>query len=48
MIVQPAANAGPILRVPIANGKFQGVIARHGPTGALVTRIRPLPAGAGV
>ena len=26
-IVQPAAIAGPILRVPIAIGKFQGVIA---------------------
>ena len=25
-IVQPAATAGPILRVPIAIGKFQGVI----------------------
>ena len=26
-IVQPAAIAGPILRVPIAAGKFHGVIA---------------------
>ncbi len=26
-IVQPEAIAGPILRVPIAAGKFQGVIA---------------------
>ena len=26
-IVQPAATAGPILRVPIAAGKFHGVIA---------------------
>ena len=26
-IVQPAASAGPILRVPIAAGKFHGVIA---------------------
>ena len=26
-IVQPAAIAGPILRVPIAIGKFHGVIA---------------------
>ena len=25
-IVQPAATAGPILRVPIAMGKFQGVM----------------------
>ncbi len=27
IIVQPAAKAGPILRVPMANGKFHGVIA---------------------
>ena len=27
IIVQPAANAGPILRVPMASGKFHGVIA---------------------
>ena len=27
IIVQPAATAGPILRVPIAIGKFHGVIA---------------------
>ena len=27
IIVQPAAIAGPILRVPIASGKFHGVIA---------------------
>ena len=32
-IVQPAAIAGPTLRVPIAIGKFQGVIIRQGPTG---------------
>src|SRR5881392_1076709 len=32
-IVQPAATAGPILRVPIARGKFHGVMSRHGPTG---------------
>ena len=44
--VQPAARAGPILRVPMASGKFHGVIARHGPTGSLVTRISPVPAGA--
>ena len=25
--VQPAASAGPILRVPMASGKFHGVIA---------------------
>jgi hypothetical protein len=27
IIVQPAANAGPIFRVPMASGKFHGVIA---------------------
>ena len=27
IMVQPAASAGPILRVPIASGKFHGVIA---------------------
>ena len=27
IIVQPAANAGPILRVPMASGKFHGVMA---------------------
>ena len=32
-LVQPAAMAGPSLRVPIAIGKFHGVISRHGPTG---------------
>ena len=34
-IVQPAAIAGPILRVPIASGKFHGVMKTHGPTGWL-------------
>ncbi len=46
MIVHPAATAGAILRVPMASGKFHGVIASTGPTGTLVTRIRPLPPGA--
>ncbi len=45
-IVQPAATAGPILRVPIAIGKFQGVIIRHGPTGCFMVRIRPAPLAA--
>src|SRR5690625_5523943 len=31
--VQPAASAGPILRVPIDSGKFHGVISSEGPTG---------------
>ena len=42
-IVQPAAIAGPILRVPMASGKFHGVISRHGPIGWRITRTRPFP-----
>ena len=42
-IVQPAATAGPILRVPIAIGKFQGVIIRQGPIGCCIVQTRPLP-----
>ena len=45
-MVQPAAMAGPILRVPIANGKFHGVIIRHGPTGCLSVSSRVAPLGA--
>ena len=45
-IVQPAAMAGPTLRVPIASGKFHGVMNRHGPTGFFRVRIRLPPAGA--
>lgn len=45
-LVQPAAMAGPILRVPIAIGKFHGVISRHGPTGCRTTRKRAPPPGA--
>ena len=33
--MQPAASAGAILRVIIAAGKFQGVIAAHTPIGSL-------------
>ena len=36
-MVQPAAMAGAILRVIIAIGKFQGVIATHTPMGCLST-----------
>ena len=39
-IVQPAAIAGPILRVPMASGKFHGVMNTHGPTGCLHRRAR--------
>ena len=45
-IVQPAATAGPILRVPIASGKFHGVMNRHGPTGFFTVSSRLPPAGA--
>ena len=41
--VQPAAMAGPILRVPMAMGKFQGVMNRQGPTGWRMTMTRPVP-----
>src|SRR5699024_11829769 len=44
--VHPAAMAGPILRVPIASGKFHGVISRLTPTGSLLTRNRDPPLGA--
>ncbi|EXI69825.1 MAG: hypothetical protein AW08_00318 [Candidatus Accumulibacter adjunctus] len=39
-IVQPAASAGPALRVIIAAGKFHGVIAAQTPIGSLLTRTR--------
>ena len=44
--VHPAASAGPILRLPIARGKFHGVTNRHGPTGRLRVSSRLLPSGA--
>ncbi len=45
-IVQPAASAGPILRVAIAAGKFHGVTSTHTPTGCCRTAIRLAPDGA--
>jgi hypothetical protein len=41
--VQPAASAGPILRVAIAAGKFQGVMKTHTPTGwrRMIMRLAP-------
>ena len=42
-LVQPAAMAGPSLRVPMAMGKFQGVIIRHGPTGCFITSTLLVP-----
>ncbi len=44
-MVQPAATAGPTLRVPIARGKFHGVIIRVGPTGRLRVSSRVAPSG---
>ena len=44
--VQPAASAGPILRVAIAAGKFHGVISSEMPIGACETSIRFVPPGA--
>ena len=45
-MVQPAANAGPILRVAMAAGKFHGVTITHTPIGWCTTRIRFFPDGA--
>ena len=42
---QPAASAGPALRVIIALGKFHGVMAATTPTGCLITTMRPLGEG---
>ena len=39
-IAQPAAKAGPALRVIIAFGKFHGVIAATTPIGCFITRMR--------
>ena len=44
--MQPAASAGPSLRVAIAAGKFQGVISSAMPIGACATSIRLVPPGA--
>src|SRR6202030_3427956 len=38
--VQPAASAGPALRVIIAAGKFHGVMAATTPTGCLMATMR--------
>ena len=43
--VHPAASAGPSLRVPIASGKFHGVIISVGPTGWRMVSNRDPPAG---
>ncbi len=44
--VQPAASAGPILRVAIAAGKFHGVTSTATPAGLCCTRMRAPDAGA--
>ena len=44
--MQPAASAGPILRVAIAAGKFQGVTSTDTPIGWCSVRIRFAPDGA--
>ena len=43
--MQPAASAGPILRVAMAAGKFHGVTSTQMPTGCCTTRIRFAPDG---
>jgi len=47
-IVQPAASAGPALRVIMAAGKFHGVMAAHTPTGSRTTTMRCDATGEGM
>ena len=47
-IVQPAASAGPHLRVIIAAGKFHGVMAAQTPMGCLITTRRRSSQGEGI
>ena len=47
-MLQPAASAGPALRVIMAAGKFQGVMAAQTPIGSLSTTIRAVSRGAGM
>ena len=46
--VQPTASAGATLRVIMADGKFQGVIAATTPTGCLMTTMRASPLKVGM
>src|SRR5699024_11862032 len=46
--VQAVARAGAILRVVIAAGKFQGVIAATTPTGCFCSKIRLFGCDAGI
>ena len=45
---QPTARAGPALRVIMAAGKFQGVMAAHTPMGCLITTARRSVWGVGI
>ena len=47
-MAQPAARAGPALRVIIALGKFHGVMAAVTPTASFCTRMRLSVACAGI
>jgi len=47
-MLQPAASAGPALRVIIAAGKFQGVMAAQTPIGSFSTTMRWVSFGAGI
>ena len=47
-IEQPAASAGPALRVSMAVGKFHGVMAAVVPMGCLMARMRRSPRVAGM
>jgi len=47
-MLQPAARAGPALRVIMAAGKFHGVIAAQTPMGSLSTTMRAVSRGAGM
>ncbi len=42
-IVHPAASAAATLRISMALGKFQGVIAAHTPIGCFTTSVRTSP-----
>ena len=48
IMLQPAASAGPALRVIMAMGKFQGVMAAVTPIGCLSTNKRRSHIGAGI
>jgi hypothetical protein len=47
-MVQPVASAGPALRVIIAAGTFQGMMAPQTPTGWRMVRRRRFGTGSGI